>query len=84
MVIIVVALSALTGISLYEHKQRSREHVEMAHTMSLELQQLVCVSKLNVFIQLQPKEPPLTLDSIPGEFWLCLPRSVLPKNKTDR
>lgn len=84
-VFIVVSMAILTTISVYEHRQRSFEHQELQHVIQLEMQQLVCTSKLNVFIQMQPKETQLRLEEIPSEYWLCMPRSLLPeKNKVIR
>ncbi len=76
-VFVVVALAGLTVMGAWEHGKRSAEHEEIAHVIRLEMQQLVCTSKLNVFIQMQPKEHMLTLQNIPSEYWLCMPRTLM-------
>jgi ABC-type spermidine/putrescine transport system permease subunit II len=84
-VFVAVAVGVFTMIAVWEHKQRSNEHEEIAHIIQIEMQQLVCTSKLNVFVAMQPKDMRLTLQDIPSEYWLCMPRSLLPEpNKTVR
>ncbi len=76
-VVVVLAISVFTVTAIWEHRQRSAEHEEIAHVIRLEMQQLVCTSKLNVFIQMQPKDHMLTLQNIPSEYWLCMPRTLM-------
>lgn len=76
-VFIVVALAGLIAMGAWEHGKRSAEHEEIAHVIRLEMSQLVCTSRLNVFIQMQPKDTHLTLQDIPPEYWLCMPKSLV-------
>lgn len=76
-VFIVVALAALTVMGAWEHGKRSAEHEEIAQVIRIEMGQLVCSSKLNIFIQMQPKDHALTLEEIPTEYWLCMPRTLI-------
>jgi heme/copper-type cytochrome/quinol oxidase subunit 2 len=72
-VFIVVALAALTFVALWEHRQRSEEHDEIA-----------CLVKLNLFMHTLPKDTPVTWRQIPQDYWPCLPRNIVDSEKTIR
>ncbi len=91
-VFIVVSLSLLTGIAIWEHAMRQKEHeiIETHIRSEMELirkqQQeniaaLVCSSKLNLFFQTIPKGKELNWSDIPSEYWGCMPRNLIDERK---
>jgi hypothetical protein len=68
-VFIVIALSALTGISIWEHYKRSQEHEE-----------ILCGLRLNSFLSTVEKGE-ITWENVPAEYWGCLPSSLVYRKK---
>jgi hypothetical protein len=64
-VFIVIALAALTGVGLFEHWKRGKEHDE-----------ILCGIRLNAFLQTVPRGT-LTWEQVPQEYWSCLPSNLI-------
>lgn len=83
-VFVVVALSLLTGIALYEHMQRRIEHGEIDDLVRSEnaitrikMEALICTNRLNLYFQTIPKGDEISFQKIPQEFWECMPKNLL-------
>lgn len=92
-VFIVVAISGLIGIAVYEHGQRQAEHERIEQVIHTDMElirrqaqeniaALVCTSKLNLFFQTLPKGRQISWADIPAEYWPCLPRNLVEEQKT--
>jgi hypothetical protein len=83
-VFVVVALSLLTGIALYEHWQRRVEHGELDELVRAEnaatrvkMDAIICTNRLNLYFQTIPKGDEISFQKIPNEFWECMPKNLL-------
>jgi len=90
-VFIVVVISALTAIAIWEHDNRQEEHQILETLIRTEnesvrakMDQVICTSKLNLFSQTLPKGQAIGWQDIPQEFWPCMPKNFIDERKTIR
>lgn len=69
-VFLVISLTALTAVSIWEHYQRHIEH-----------EALECAIKLNTFLYTIPRGTTVTWEQIPTEYWPCLPPTIVNRMK---
>jgi hypothetical protein len=62
-VLLFIALMTLTGLTMWEHVQRSLEH-----------DQITCMIKLNLYMQQQPSEGAIDWRKIPVDLYACIPQ----------
>lgn len=84
MVVITIAMSALAAVTIWENGNRKDEHERLEQVIHGEIQQLVCVSKLNLFFQTQTKSTPLSWQDIPSEYWPCMPKNLIDERRLGR
>ena len=58
-----ITMLALSGLNIYEHIQRSKEHDD-----------IVCAIKLNLFLQTLPVDKPIDWRRMPVDIYQCVPR----------
>lgn len=90
-VIIVLALVILSWLTFTEHKQRSDEHdaiikadaaVQAAIINTLNYN--ACLQRVNLFV-LTAKDPTkVSLNAMPPELWVCLPRFMTEEQQAER
>jgi len=90
-VFIVVALSALTVMGIWEHENRNEEYRALDtliraenESVRIKMDAIICTSKLNLFSQTLPKGQIITWQDIPQEYWPCMPKNFIDERKTIR
>lgn len=66
-----LAILGLSGLTVYEHIQRSAEH----DTIS-------CLIKLNLYMQTQSTEKPINWRGMPVDTFSCVPRFIYERDTT--
>jgi len=90
-VFIVVVLSALTVMGIWEHNKREEEHRILEsliraenESVRVKMDTLICTSKLNLFAQTLQKGQAVTWQDIPQEYWPCMPKRFIEEGKRIR
>jgi hypothetical protein len=90
-VFIVVAISALTVMGIWEHDNRQEEHAALqalirseSESVRAKMDAIICTSKLNLFSQTLPKGQAIGWQDIPQEYWPCMPKNFIDERKTIR
>jgi len=70
---IFITLLALSGLTLYEHIQRSVEHDAIA-----------CQIKLNLYMQTQMPDKPIDWRKMPPDLFGCIPKFFFERDQATR
>lgn len=88
-VFIVIGLSALTVMGVWEHDARKDEHHRVESLIRAEnesvrqkMDQVICTGKLNLYFQTLPKGQQISWQDIPSELWACMPRNIIDERKS--
>lgn len=88
---IVVVISALTVMGIWEHANRKEEHRALESLIRVEnesvrikMDAVICTSKLNLFSQTLPKGQAIGWQDIPQEYWSCMPKNFIDERKSIR
>jgi hypothetical protein len=90
-VFIVVVMSALTVMGIWEHDNRKEEHRVLEALVRAEneavrvrMDAVICTTKLNLFFQTLPKGQVIRWQDIPSEYWSCMPKNFIEEQKSIR
>jgi hypothetical protein len=90
-VFIVVVMSALTVMGIWEHDNRKEEHEAIQaliraenESVRIKMDTIICTGKLNLFAQTLPKGQAISWRDIPQELWICMPKNFIEERKTIR
>jgi hypothetical protein len=90
-VFIVVVMSALVVMGVWQHEQREEEHRVLEglvraenESVRLKMDAVICTTKLNLFFQTLPKGQVIRWQDIPQEYWACMPKNFIEEQKSIR
>jgi hypothetical protein len=90
-VFIVVVMSALTVMGIWEHDNRKEEHEAIQsliraenESVRIKMDMIICTGKLNLFAQTLPKGQAINWRDIPQELWACMPKNFIDEPKSIR